>query len=44
MNLQTSKSSRWQLSPALSVPKEREENLCLDPQERGEDIYVPVLC
>lgn len=41
---QTPKSARWQLSPALSGPKEREENLCSGPEERGEDIYDHVLC
>lgn len=35
---QTSKSAQWQLSPTLSGPKERENNLCLGQEERREDI------
>lgn len=35
---QTSKSALWQLSPALSGPKERERNLCFRQEERAEDI------
>lgn len=40
---QTSKSARWQLSPALSGPKEREFNLCSGQEERGEDICPSAL-